>query len=143
MSILSNTSAEGFSHSLLTRIASGEFKGKLLKTFAEKQWVGEGACITLDPHYRYQSSINRRVWEFGLINDYQTKPHFTCQYTSFWPRRIYKVTWYPDVYICSPVYSILEGITAVPCSFLTRSLLLGDHGHFDICALGYVSVKCK
>jgi hypothetical protein len=41
------------------------------------------------------------------------------------------------VLICSPVYSILERITAVPCSFLTGSLLLEDHGHLN--SITYVS----
>jgi hypothetical protein len=66
-----------------------------------------------------------------LNSDCKTQAYMVFQLPSFGPSRIYKVTWYPDVFICSPVYSILERITAVPCSFLTGSLLLGDHAHLN------------
>jgi hypothetical protein len=41
----------------------------LAQLSSEKQWVGGGgwAGITLAPHYQYRLSINRRVWEFGLM----------------------------------------------------------------------------
>ena len=66
-----------------------------------------------------------------LNSDRKTQAYMVFQLPSFGPSRIYKVTWYPDVFICSPAYSILERITAVPCSFLTGSLLLGDHAHLN------------
>jgi hypothetical protein len=75
-----------------------------------------------------------------LNSDCKTQAYMVFQLPSFGPSRIYKVTWYPDVFICSPVYSILERITAVPCSFLTGSLLLGDHAHLNTFTYGSGSI---
>ncbi len=92
--------------------------------------VWEWDCSLLE--YYVQYSTLAEGFSHSLLNsDCKTQAYMVFQLPSFGPSRINKVTWYPDVFICSPVYSILERITAVPCSFLTGSLLLGDHAHLN------------